>query len=263
MGYLLDNDRLPAGDRVVAMASLFDPITTGHLDGLGIGPGWRCWEVGAGGTSIVHWLAGRTGRAGYVLATDTDTTVVAAAAGPTVIVLRHDVCADPIPGGGFDLVHARMVLADIADVADRAQALAAMVRALRPGGWLVVEDLDPRLQPLACPDERGPAEVLANKVRAGVHSLLASRGIELACGRTIPGALRDLGLADVTASGYFPMTGPECAALERTTVTALYGDLLNAGLATPDELDAHLGQLDALHLSAAPMISAWGRKPAA
>lgn len=97
MSYLLDNDRLPAGDRFVAMASLFDPVTTGHLDGLGIGPGWRCWEVGAGGTSMVHWLAGRTGRAGYVLATDIDTTVVAAATGPTVIVLRHDLGVDPCP----------------------------------------------------------------------------------------------------------------------------------------------------------------------
>ena len=258
MSYLLDNDRLPAGDRFVAMASLFDPVTTGHLDGLGIGPGWRCWEVGAGGTSIVHWLAGRTGRAGYVLATDIDTTVVAAAAGPTVIVLRHDVCADPMPGGGFDLVHARMVLAE---ASDRAQALASMVRALRPGGWLLLEDIDPELQPLACPDERGPAEALANKVRAGVRALLTSRGADLAYGRTVPGVLRDLGLVDVTASGYFPMISPGCAELERGTVTALYGDLLNAGLATPDELDAHLGQLDGLDLTAPPLISAWGQKP--
>ena len=259
MNYLLDNDRLPAGDRFVAMASLFDPVTTGHLDRLGIGPGWRCWEVGAGGTSMVHWLAGRTGRAGYVLATDIDTTVVAVAAGPTVIVLRHDVCLDPIPGGGFDVVHARMVLADLPD---RARALDSMVRALRPGGWLLIEDIDPELQPLACPHERGPAEVLANKVRTGVRSLLTSHGANLAYGRTVPAVLRDLGMENVSASGYFSITSAECAALERATVTMLYGDLLNGGLATPDELDAHLGQLDELDLATAPLISAWGQKPA-
>jgi hypothetical protein len=31
-----------------------------------------------------------------------------------------------------------------------------MIDAMRPGGWLVLEDADPSLQPLACPDERGP-----------------------------------------------------------------------------------------------------------
>jgi hypothetical protein len=194
-----------------------------------------------------------------VLATAVDTTVIAVASGPTVTVLRHDVAADPPPGGGFDLVHARMVLVD---VPDREQALASMVRALRPGGWLLVEDTDPELQPLACPDERGPAQALANKVRAGVRSVLAARGSDLTYGRRVPGALRDLGLENVAASGYFPMTGPECVSLERATVMPLYGDLLNSGLATPDELDGHLAQLDGLDLATAPMISAWGQKPA-
>jgi SAM-dependent methyltransferase len=258
MSYLLGNDRQPAGDRFVAMAALFDPVTTGHMDRLGIGPGWRCWEVGAGGTSIVHWLAGRAGRAGYVLATDIDTSLVMAASGPTVTVLRHDVAADEPPGGGFDLVHARLVLVH---VPDRARALASMVRALRPGGWLLIEDADPALQPMACPDERGDAEKLANRIRTGFRTLLRQRGADLAYGRTVPAALRDAGLAEVEATGYFPMTGPECVALERATVTMLYGDLLNAGLATPDELDAHLAGLDELDLATAPMISVWGRKP--
>jgi hypothetical protein len=150
----------------------------------------------------------------------------------------------------------------LVDVPDREQALASMVRALRPGGWLLVEDTDPELQPLACPDERGPAQALANKVRAGVRSVLAARGSDLTYGRRVPGALRDLGLENVAASGYFPMTGPECVSLERATVMPLYGDLLNSGLATPDELDGHLAQLDGLDLATAPMISAWGQKPA-
>jgi hypothetical protein len=50
-------------------------------------------------------------------------------------------------------VHARLVLAH---VGRHAQALAAMVTAIRPGGWLLVEEADPGLQPLVCPDEYGP-----------------------------------------------------------------------------------------------------------
>jgi hypothetical protein len=41
-------------------------------------------------------------------------------------------------------------------VADRDRALRSMISALRPGGWLLVEDADPALQPLICPDEYGP-----------------------------------------------------------------------------------------------------------
>ena len=40
-----------------------------------------------------------------------------------------------------------------------------MVGALRPGGWMLVEDADPGLQPLLCPDDHGPAQHLANRLR--------------------------------------------------------------------------------------------------
>jgi len=33
-----------------------------------------------------------------------------------------------------------------------------MVAALRPGGWLLVEDADTELQPLVCLEESGPAQ---------------------------------------------------------------------------------------------------------
>ena len=47
--YLLDNRVVEAGERIAALAALFDPITFRHVDALGIARGWRCWEVGAGG----------------------------------------------------------------------------------------------------------------------------------------------------------------------------------------------------------------------
>lgn len=74
-------------------------------------------------------------------------------------------------------------------------ALQVMVDALRPGGRLVLEDADPALQPLACPDERGPAEELANRLRARIRTLMAERGAELAYDRTLPRLLRAAALA--------------------------------------------------------------------
>lgn len=259
-GYLLDNRQSEAAERFDAFTDLFDPVTFRHVERLGIESGGRCWEVGAGGTSVVSWLAGRVGPTGKVVATDIDTTRLAAAARPPVEVLVHDVGAEEPPGEGFDLVHARLVLVH---VPDRERALASMVRALRPGGWLLVEDADPALQPLACPDAYGPEQQLANRLRQGFRSLLADRGADLAYGRTLPRLLREAGLQRVEADAYFPLTSPACSALEAATVRQIRSRLVEAGLATDEEIDRHLSHVAAgdMDLATAPMISAWGRRP--
>jgi SAM-dependent methyltransferase len=259
MAYLLDNSAAAAGDRFGALAELLDPVTFRHVDALGIEPGWRCWEVGAGGPSIPAGLAVRVGPDGYVLATDIDPTWLPADA--PYEVRRHDVGTDAPPDGPFDLIHARLVLVH---VPRRVEALAAMVSALRPGGWLLLEDADPALQPRLCPDESGPAEVLANRLRAGFRELMAARGADLSFGRTLPRLLRRSGLTDVAADAYFPITSPACAVLEMATIAHIRAGLVEAGLAVDAEIDQHLANVatGTLDLATAPLISAWARKPA-
>lgn len=257
--YLLDNARAEAGERFTWLAELFDGVTRGHFGRLGVGAGWRCWEVGAGGSSVPDALAAAVGPTGHVLATDIDPSWLDPHRGYEV--LRHDIVADPPPRAGtFDLVHARLVLVH---VPDRARALATMVAALRPGGWLLIEDADPELQPLACLDEAGPAQRRANRLRRAVRELMTGRGADMRFGRTLPRALRDAGLAEVTASGFFPVGGVACDRLEAATVRMVRAELLAAGAAGVDEIDAHLAALEAgeLDLTLAPLISAWGRRP--
>ncbi|KOV94475.1 methyltransferase [Streptomyces sp. NRRL B-3648] len=258
-GYLLGNRQKEAGERFDAFTALFDPTTFRHLEGLGIGPGWRCWEVGAGGTSVVSWLAEKVGPSGQVVATDIDTSRLTAAARPPVQIRVHDVGAEEPPGDGFDLVHARLVLVH---VPDRERALRSMIKALRPGGRLLIEDADPALQPLTCPDEYGPEQRLANRLRQGFRKLLADRGADLSYGRKLPRLLREAGLHDVEADAYFPVTSPACTALETATVRQIRARLVAAGLATDAEIDQHLANVEAgaMDLTTAPMISAWGRK---
>jgi SAM-dependent methyltransferase len=258
-GYLLDNQQPDAGRRFEALSELFDPVTFRHLAAVGVSPGWACWEVGAGGVSVPAWLAEQVGPSGRVVASDIDTAWMAAA-GAAFEVLRHDVGVDQPPEGSFDLVHARLLLTH---VPQRIEALASMVRALRPGGWLVIEDADPALQPLICLDEYGPAQQLANRLRQGFRTLMAGRGAALAFGRTLPRLLREAGLVAVQADAFFPITSPACTVLEIATVQQIRKRLLAAGLATEAEIQQHLanvagGQLD---LATAPLISAWGRKP--
>ncbi|MBC3841433.1 methyltransferase domain-containing protein [Streptacidiphilus sp. 4-A2] len=258
-GYLLDNQQSEAGIRFSALAELFDPVTFRHVDRLGIGPGMRCWEVGAGGPSVPAGLAARVGPTGQVVVTDIDVSWTEGIAGGVVEVLRHDVAADPPPAEGFDLVHARLVLVH---VTERAEALRRMVQALRPGGVLLLEDADPALQPLLCPDEYGPEQQLANRLRSGFRELMASRGADLGYGRTLPRVLREAGLADVQADAYFPITSPACTVLEAATVRQIRGRLVAAGLATDEEIERHLASVATglLDLATAPLVSAWGRR---
>lgn len=66
-------------------------------------------------------------------------------------------------------------------VADRAEALRRIVQALRPGGRLLLEDADPASQPLLSPDESGQEQRLANPLRSGFRTLMATHGADPAC----------------------------------------------------------------------------------
>ena len=257
--YLLDNQQVEAGLRFDALSVLFNPSTFRHARTIGLTAGWSVWEVGAGSPSVPAYFAAQVGPEGHVLATDIDTSWLSMR-DTTYEVRRHDVGLEPPPAGFFDLVHARLVLVH---VARREQALASMVAALKPGGWLLLEEADPSLQPLACPDESGAEQELANKLKHGFRVLLAERGVDLAYGRTLPRLLRNAGLREVQSDGYFPMGGPACTELERATVEQIRSALIATGITTDAEIEQHLRNVRAgrLDLSTSPMISAWGRKP--
>ena len=257
--YLLSNAAEQADDRFSALSALFNPVTFGHLDRLGIDAGWRCWEVGAGGPSVAAWMAERVGPAGRVVATDIDTSHL-----PHdlvgVEVQRHDVAADQPPSGGFDLIHIRLVLTH---VPARDEALHRMGAALAPGGWLVVEDFDPALLPAACVEVTTQAQQRANKIRRGFLDLLAGRGVDLYFGRKLPRLLREQGLVNVSADAYFPVTTAPARVLEAANTAQVAAALVAGEHATQDEIDGHLAALRAgeLDITTPPLISAWGRAP--
>lgn len=125
--------------RLRLLAALLDPGTFELLDRLGVKAGWRCLEVGAGGGSVAAWLCDRAGPHGSVLATDIDATVLRELEHPRLEVRVHDVLTDQLPEREFDLVHARLVLAWLA----RPElGLRRMVAALKPGGLMLVEEMD-------------------------------------------------------------------------------------------------------------------------
>jgi SAM-dependent methyltransferase len=245
-------------EHFATLAALYDPATFHRIEQLGIGEGWRCWEAGAGAGTVARWLSERAGDTGRVVATDVNPDALATSRGVDVEVLRHDLSAEAAPEDGFDLVHARLVLEH---VPDPGAALATMTGALRPSGWLLAESADPMLQPLACPDETGPAQALANKVRHAIWAL-DGHSSQKRFGRTLPRLLRAAGLSGVRAEARFPLGGPDAVRLQRTLLGRRADRLLASGLLDQEELDRHRADLDeGLDLAAFPVIAAWGRKP--
>jgi SAM-dependent methyltransferase len=250
--------RLIARDQFEVLGDLLNERTFHSILAFGIRDGWHCWEVGAGGASVPIWLCERVGPRGRVLASDIDTSTLDDVANPRFEVVRHDLTIDPPPAAEFDLVHARLVLEHLTDPS---VALATLVAALRPGGWLLVESSDPMLQPAACPDDIGPSQALANKLRNAVWSVMATC-TNLSLGRTLPRLLREAGLTGVEAEVAFPLGGPNARHMQHTLITRARPALTATGLATAGEIDQHLADLESTPLDIAvfPIVSAWGRK---
>ena len=129
----------PERERLDILESLNDPASVAWLTRLGISEGWRCLDVGAGGGSVARWMAERVGANGTVVAADMDTRFLRALDLPKVEIRRLDILEDDIEVDHYDLVHARFLLMH---VSSPERALVNMVAAIKPGGWLLVEDGD-------------------------------------------------------------------------------------------------------------------------
>src|SRR5262245_53047860 len=126
-------------ERLSLLEHAVDPLSQRRLAALGIQPGWRCLEVGAGHGSIARWLAEQVGTQGRVVATDINPRFLTETELPTVEVRQHDIRTDPLEAGMYDLAHCRAVLMHMPDPQLVVQR---MVEALRSGGWLLIEEPD-------------------------------------------------------------------------------------------------------------------------
>lgn len=122
--------------RLSMLAEARDPKTCALLTQVGIAEGMHCLEVGAGAGTVSAWMAAQVGERGRVMCTDIDLQFLDEMPS-NVIVRQHDVATDPLPQEHFDIVHARAVLQH---VPTRDEVVAKLVDALKPGGWLVIED---------------------------------------------------------------------------------------------------------------------------
>jgi SAM-dependent methyltransferase len=258
--YLLDNAAHQTAGRFSGLEAGFDENTKARLSALGIAAGWRCLELGAGSGSIARWMAERVGARGHVLATDIDTRWVRSDGLSQLEVQQHDIVADPLAQNEFDVIHARLVLSWLPA---RDTVVSRLVAALRPGGWLVVEDFDSVLHQGLDPlndDER-----VFDKVSAAFGQALHRRGVDTTWPRTLPHRLASAGLVDVGAAGHLTIFhgGSPAAQLWIANIDQVGDGLIQAGLLTTADRDTFRRLLDdPSFVGNYPLlITAWGKKP--
>jgi SAM-dependent methyltransferase len=252
--YVLDNAWEHARSRLAMLERVYDPASIRRLQAVGVGPGWHCLEVGAGGGSITRWLCSQVGETGRVRAVDLDTRFVEEIEAANLEVARVDLTTEELPRAAYDLVHTRCVLVHLAS---REVVLDGLIASLRPGGWLLLEEADDFA--VAAIGSGLHAEALG-KVNAGA----TAAGVNLSWPRHLPGLLHGRGLHDVGIECEVPLVeggspGAECL---RLTGIQLRDQAIAAG-ATPEQLD----EWDALlrtpgqWFPAWAMVAAWGRRP--
>jgi len=262
--YAFDNARAMQRRRLRALEALLDVGTIRHLDARGVDRGWRCLEVGAGGGSIAAWLFDRVGPDGAVVAADLDTTVLRELTRPNLDVRVHDVLADDLPEAQFDLVHLRLLLAWLSDPL---AALRRLVAALRPGGWLVAEEMD-FVSVAADPHLDARRRERFERV-VGAHNavLAAQHAFDPAYGRRLVSDLAATRLTGVESEGRVGMWrgGEAGGVVWQLTFAQLRDAMIGSGLVDGGDVDAAIALCedpDLVFLSQVTM-AAWGRCPPA
>ncbi|HET9379246.1 MAG TPA: methyltransferase domain-containing protein [Streptomyces sp.] len=253
------NGTADSRDQHRCLAAAYDPVTLPRLAAAGVGPGWHCLEVGAGGGSIARWLAERVAPGGSVLATDRDIRDLAP--GPGLEVAALDVARDPLPESAYDLVVARLVLQH---VPSRDAVLAKLVRSLAPGGLLQIDEIDASYEPpLLTPDAR--AEALYVRFLEAKSGALRAAGGDPGWARKAPAAMRAAGLTGVDVRLHIGVRHARDPGLGlQMNHTRNLRDRLKEQGMTDDELDAveKVMRDPAFRAASSVFYSVQGRRPA-
>jgi SAM-dependent methyltransferase len=220
-------------ERLSILQEEFDPGTTRRLDRLGVSPGSVCLEVGPGAGSVMNWLCDKVGQTGRVVAVDLNPRFVANIQRANLEIRRADIVRSELEPGRYDLIHIRYVLMH---VPQRIEALANLVRALKPGGWLLVEE--PDFSTTFPAQETGTGADIFRRVYEATMALYDSIGIDAILGRRLPQLLTDHGLTGVDTEAELALTrgGSRRATIWRMAVENISERLQGTGRASATDI---------------------------
>jgi SAM-dependent methyltransferase len=254
--YALDNAWDRARRRLALLAQHLDPMSQRRVLARGLQPGWHCLEVGGGGGSMAQWLCRQVGPTGQVTATDIDTRFLQEIDEPNLQVLQHDITAEELPAQHFDLVHVRWLLHHLPHPE---QVLARLVSALRPGGWLLIEEVD------FFPVHTSTSRLYIDFMEALTSTVVAASGRNCFWARALPALVAQQGLAEVGGEGDIPVLqgGSPLAAFFHLSGEQMRDKVLAARPMRAEDWDAALALLEDPNFwaLAGATIAVWGRRP--
>jgi hypothetical protein len=166
-------------------------------------------------------------------------------------VWRHELTADDLPETAFDLVHTRALLWQLPEPE---RALDQIVGALRPGGWVLIEEPDPTSETVVA--QSGAAADLVDKVVRAKYRFLEARGFGRYFARRTLHELTARELTDVAAEGRVSLTrgGSPQARFFQLTMQLLSPELIAEGVISSGRSSA------TVNWSSTPLTYTCGRR---
>ncbi|MFF4214153.1 methyltransferase domain-containing protein [Streptomyces sp. NPDC001796] len=247
----------PEKVRLERVAALTDPATVRYLEQIGVREGWTCAEVGAGAGSIARWLSNRVGHFGKVHAIDIEPGYMEGVTAPNLEFREQDITTTPLQEGSYDLVHSKILLMHLAD---RERVLGEFAKALKPGGYLLVEEADIRsIQRV------DPPSPLLTRAAAALETFFYFGGADPGYGMKLLPAFRRTGLTVLGSD--CQLTAVQAGSPEIQTIVLSLAKLapmiVKAGLMGQKEVEAAFDELQRPSdtvIYTPITVSVWGRR---
>ena len=261
--YVLRGGDLGA-ERLSLLGSVKWPTTKSLLDRVGLRPGLRCLDVGCGIGTVSLRMAEAVLPLGHVTGIDIDEQCLRLARSAALqlgleVEFRAGCASNLLDSGLYDLVFGRFLLTHLSAAE---KALAGMIRAARPGGTVVVEDIQftGHFSHPACPG--------FDRYVSLYQEVVLRRGGDPNIGPRLLGMFLDAGLSDVEVEVIQPTyrhgMGKQMAAV---TMEHIREAVVGAGLASHEEINEVIAEINVFArdprtvLSLPRIFQVWGKRP--
>lgn len=145
-------------------------------------------------SSVAAWLCEQVGTTGRVVAADINIQLLRDINRPNFEAIKHDITVDSLPESGFDFVHSRRLLCHLPKPE---RAIRRMVDVLRPGGWLMLEEVD------FFPVHTSTSQLYVDFMVSLTGNVVRASGRDCFWARSLPGLVAGMGLRQVGGEGDF------------------------------------------------------------
>ena len=227
--------------RLEVLARVMWPTTARVLQEAGLAPGMTCLDLGCGGGDVTLQLATSVGSRGQVIGADMDeikldlARQLAARAGLGNVRFQQVTVQDWREESQYDCIYSRFLLTHLADPV---HVLRQMLRAVRPGGMAVVEDID--FSGSFCHPQCTGFDAYVRLYQAAARQ----QGADADIGPKLYGMMLDAGWSNVKLNVVQPaFASGEGKQIALLTLVNIADSLLNGKLASESELQSAIDDL--------------------